>query len=524
MCIVPPLERLASASAVFLGRHGDVTHNAQQRGLSRQSLYRQADGALRDLDPSRHQQQLALLTEQLAQLQQRLQAFQDAQSCCVLVTPDLQAQFAATAQAEGVSLPVARRLLAIFEGDDAAPSVAQLGRFSRSAALRAGALLEVFDEQARPRVRQSAADEIFFGQKPVLMVVEPESQCWLSGRLSPSRDGEQWARELGQLPNLEHLVRDGALGIQNGLARVNAKRQEDQQAAISDQLDHFHTLREGRRALRKTQGRAERAWSAAEEADKRQRRQRRRMKAETGYATQAVLAWRRAEQAFHQWESDEAVLEQIRQALGPFTSDGELNSRERAEQSVNGLSQQLSGEQWDKFKRALARSESYAYLDRLHSKVEALPVSQEVREAVVQSEGIRQKPELLSGEGAKQGVMRGLLLVCGVLIASAGQAGQQAADALRQALSSVGRASSCVEGLNSVVRMQQSRHRKVTQEMLDLKRLYWNLRKFRTGRRKKTSPYQRLGVPLPADLCWWQLLHLTPDQLRSLLSALPTPP
>ena len=218
-------------------------------------------------------------------------------------------------------------------------------------------MLEVFDEQARPRVRQAAADEIFFGQKPVLMVVEPESQCWLSGRLSPSRDGEQWAKELEQLPNLEHLVRDGAMGIQNGLARVNAQRQEEgQQAAVSDQLDHFHTLREGRRALRKTQAKAERAWTAAEEADKKQARQRRRMKAETGYATQAVLAWRKAEQAFHQWESDEAVLEQIRQALRPFTPEGELNSRQRAEQSVKELSGRLSGEQWDKFKRALAQS------------------------------------------------------------------------------------------------------------------------------------------------------------------------
>jgi hypothetical protein len=528
MCIVPPLERLASASAVFLGRHGDVTQQAQQRGLSRQCLYRQADAALRDLDPTPHHQQLALLTEQLGQLQACLHTLLDARSHCVQLSPDLQAQFAATAQAEGVSLPVARRLLAVIQGDEKTPSVAGLGRYSRCAALRAAALLEVFDEQARPRVHQAAADEIFFGRKPVLMVVEPESQCWLSGRISPSRDGEQWAKELEQLPNLEHLVRDGALGIGNGLARVNAKRQEEedgqQQGPVSDQLDHFHTLREGRRALRKTQARAERAWSAAEEADRRQRRQRRRMKAETGYATQAVLAWRRAEQAFHQWENDEAVLLQIREALGPFTPEGELNSRQRAEQIVSGLSEQLSGEQWDKFKRMLARPESYAYLDRLHSKVEALPVSEEVREAVVLCEGVRQKPELVAGEGVKQGVMRGLLLVCGVLIASAAQAGQQAVTALRQTLQNVGRASSCVEGINSVVRMQQSRHRKVSQEMLDLKRLYWNLRKFRTGRRKKTSPYERLGVPLPADLSWWQLLQLTPDQLRSLLSALPTPP
>jgi hypothetical protein len=526
MCIVPPLERLASAGAVFLGQHGDVTRHAQQRGLSRQCLYRQADSALRDLDPTPHQQQLAHLHQQLSQLQLRLRTLQDAQRLCVLISADLQAQFAATAQAEGVSLPVARRLLCVLLGDDAAPSVAQLGRFSRSAALRAGALLEVFDEQARPQVRQAAADEIFFGRKPVLMVVEPESQCWLSGRLSPSRDALQWAKELQPLTNLEHLVRDGAMGIQNGLGLVNARRQEEgqQRAEITDQLDHFHTLREGRRALRKTQARAERAWSAAEEADKRQRRQRRRMKAETGYATQTVLAWRRAEQAFHQWENDEAVLGQIREALRPFTASGELNSRERAEQSVGELSGRLSGEHWDKFKRMLARPESYAYLDRLHSKAEALPVSAEVREAVVLSEGVRQNPGLVAGEGAKQGLMRGLLLVCGVLIGSAAQAGQQAVTALRQAVDSVGRASSCVEGLNSVVRMQQSRHRKVSQEMLDLKRLYWNLRRFRTGRRKKTSPYQRLGVPLPPDLSWWQLLRLTPDQLRSHLSALPTPP
>src|SRR5262245_44510204 len=120
--------------------------------------------------------------------------------------------------------------------------------------------------------------------------------------------------------------------------------------------------------------------------------------------------------------------------------------------------------------------------------------------------------------------MRGILLVCGVLMAQAGQATQQAVTLLRQALLSVGRASSCVEGINSVVRMQQSRHRKMTQELLDLKRLYWNLRKFRTGRRKRTSPYERLGVQLPLDLSWWQLLQLTPDQLRSVLSALPTPP
>jgi hypothetical protein len=520
--VVPP-DRLASASVVFYGQHGDITRHAQQRGVSRQSLYRQADGVLRDLQGQQHQQQIARLQEEIAQLQARLQLLQAASRGAVVITTDRQAEFASTAQAEGVSLPVAFRLLAVLLRDDT-PSVPPLGRFSRQAGLRAGPLLKVFDEFARPRAYQAAGDEIFFGAKPVLMVVEPESQCWLSGRLSTSRDGEEWAKEFEQLPALEHLVRDGGKGLANGLARVNKRRQQEKKKPISDQLDHFHTLREGRRGLRKTQAQAERAWSAAEEADKKVAQQDRQGQALTGYATQAVLKWQKAEAAFHEWERAERILEQIRRALLPFTPEGELNSRERALATVEALAAQLDGEHWDKFKRQLRRPETYTYLDRLGEKIEALPVCPEVREAVVQSEGIRQNPELVQGEGQQQAVRRGLLVVCSVLIAQAGDKGQQAVAALRQALRCLGRASSCVEGLNSVVRMQQGRHRKMTQELLDLKRLYWNLRKFRTGRRKKTSPYERLGVPLPPDLSWWQLLQLTPDQLRALLSAQPKAP
>src|SRR5262249_30015600 len=155
---------------------------------------------------------------------------------------DLQAQFACAAQAEGVSLPVARRLLAVFLRERT-PSVAQLGRFTRQAGLRAGPLLKVFDEHARPLALQGAADEIFVGQKPVLMVVEPQSQCWLSGRLCSSRDGQEWAKEFEQLPALEHLVKDGGKGLHNGLVRVNGRRRQEQKKPVTDQLDHFHTLR-----------------------------------------------------------------------------------------------------------------------------------------------------------------------------------------------------------------------------------------------------------------------------------------
>jgi hypothetical protein len=518
MCIVAPSDRLASAAVVFFGAHGDITQHARDRDVSRQSLYRQAESVVRDLQGEHHQQQIDRLQQQVDELRVGVESLEAAQRLGVIVSTDRQAEFASTAQAEGVSLPASRRLLAVFLRQHT-PSVAQLGRFSRQDGLRAGPLLEVFDEHARPHVREAGLDEIFFGVKPALMTVEPESLCWVGGRLAKSRDGAEWAKELEQLPALEHVMRDGAKGIHNGLARVNQERQEEEKKPISDALDHFHTLREGRRALRKTQHQAEKAWSKAEEADKKVAKQKRQGRDRRGYAMQSTLAWRKAEKAFGQWESDERTLEQIRAALRPFTSEGELNSSEEARQRVEELLPQLPGAHWDKFKRQVRQPETYTYLDRLKGKIEALPVGAEVKKAVVRSEGIRQNAELVQGEGQKQAVMRGVLLVCGVVIASAGEAGQQAVAALRQAVRYCGRASSCVEGLNSVVRMQQSRHRKMTQGLLDLKRLYWNLRKFRTGRRKKTCPYERLGVSLPPNLSWWQLLQMTPDQLRPLLSA-----
>jgi hypothetical protein len=58
----------------------------------------------------------------------------------------------------------------------------------------------------------------------------------------------------------------------------------------------------------------------------------------------------------------------------------------------------------------------------------------------------------------------------------------------------------------------------MTQGLLDLKRVYWNLRRFRTGRRKGQTPYGLLGLAVP-NLSFWEFLKLTPDELREKLSA-----
>jgi len=94
---------------------------------------------------------------------------------------------------------------------------------------------------------------------------------------------------------------------------------------------------------------------------------------------------------------------------------------------------------------------------------------------------------------------------------------QASYDRVSAVLEDTFRASSAVECMNSVLRMQQSRHKRMTQPMLDLKRLYWNCHRFRSGPRKDLSPYQALGLELPS-YDFWELLRSDPEKLTQELS------
>ena len=104
-------------------------------------------------------------------------------------------------------------------------------------------------------------------------------------------------------------------------------------------------------------------------------------------------------------------------------------------------------------------------------------------------------------------------LVCRQL----GAGWQQGLTRVSAVLARVVRASSAVECVNSVVRLHQARHRKLTQALLDLKRLYWNGRSFISGKRKGRCPYEPLGLRLPT--CDpWRLPQMNPAKLKQQLS------
>jgi hypothetical protein len=159
-------QRIASAFAVLCGHYGDVTEMARDREQSRQSLYREAEQVARAVDGASAQARIDELQRQLAEQRTEVQALQERLKHAVEITPDKQHEFATVAQAEGVSLSVARRLLRVVAGPRSTPAVATLGRATLEAGKHAGGLLKVLDEMARPEVEQGTADEIFLDADP----------------------------------------------------------------------------------------------------------------------------------------------------------------------------------------------------------------------------------------------------------------------------------------------------------------------------------------------------------------------
>jgi hypothetical protein len=506
--------RIGSAFVVTAGQYGDVGRFAQEQGVSRQWVYREAKQVMVTLAGTQTRQEIDRLKTEVAQLRQQVTRQQAQLAQAVVLDDDKQAEVACVGQACGVTLSQSHALLAVLIAKPL--SVASLGRRTHAAGQRAGALLDVLDSYARPLVRDGAGDEIYVSA-PVLMVVEQESLCWVCGRLSDAVSGARWAQEFRQLPNLEQLARDGGKALAKGMAVVNAERAAQEQETIVDQGDHFHALWTGGPGLRRAERHARQALAAAEAADQALAECARQGQKLTGATARARRAWQRAEQAMDAWQQTERLWQQAKDALLPITPEGELNTRAQAEQRLAETLTQLPDNDFAKSKRTLQQAEMLNYLDRMNDRLAKLPFAAEVTQAAVQQETLRRRPEL-QGDNPRAAALRGVLLLCAVVLGQAGAAGQTAVASVRDILRRAYRASSLVECINSVLRMHQAQHRKLTQELIDLKRLYWNCHTFRTGRRRGTCPYERLGVPWPEDLRWWELLKMTPEQLQAKLS------
>jgi len=344
------------------------------------------------------------------------------------------------------------------------------------------------------------------------MVVEPESLCWMTGRMVKTRDGVTWAEEFARLPALKAVIRDDGAGLGKGVKLERARRRAEDLPDLDDTLDVFHTLREGGRALRTTWGAATRALDRADAAQKELDHRARQGQSRQGHGAPMNRLWRQAERLWDPAAAAETAWKQAKSAFEFFTPEGRVNDRAQAEAVVAATLPHWSGAAWAKTRRLLLRRESFTFLDQVRQRLADLGLDRDVLSALWDLEGLQRQSWRLSA------ATRAWALVRTVPLTKACPDWREEARRVRAVFRGVWRASSLVECVNSVARMQQARHRKMTQGLLDLKRLYWNLRRFRAGRRKDQTPYGLLGLDLP-ELSFWEFLKLTPEELREKLSA-----
>jgi hypothetical protein len=325
------------------------------------------------------------------------------------------------------------------------------------------------------------------------------------------RKAETWEPRLVPFARLEFAVSDAAKGIAAAVERrAEARRRDPSAPALEHGLDIFHTAREARRVLAQHWRRAEAAWERAEAADVVVADAKRRGVDSRGVAQTARAAWGQAGAAFERVERLESAWGRAHAALDLFGPDGRLNDRSAAEAEIAAALVELAGPDWAKVRNFLKDRRSLAFLDRMHDRLESAEPRPRWREAMAWRWWLRHRHPRTSGPRTAwiRAVGRD-----GVLSEEERASYERVAAVLRDTF----RASSAVECLNSVLRMQQSRHRRMTQPMLDLKRLYWNCRRFGSGPRKATCPYRALGLGLPT-FDFWDLLRTDPAELTQQLS------
>ncbi len=389
----------------------------------------------------------------------------------------------------------------------------------KESAKAASRVLDRLDQACRGLVITGCFDEIFFHGKPVLVGVEPHSMAWVLGTHAADRSASTWTGALQGFNALEQAVVDGGRGMQRGLADFQTQRKNAGNATpLQVSLDVFHTKQEAQRVLRKLWSRVESQWAKAEEADRQVVYAWRHGGDRRGFGGLAGKAWKKVERLMERYDRMERAWKRIGTALELFRPDGRLNDRAWAEGEIAAAVKELDGPEWGKLRRALADRRSLTFLDRMQRQLTAAEPWAELREALVRRWWLRKQlaavPEDVPGGGRWLAAALVQTEYCRKLEVNWQESYGRVAAVLRQTV----RASSAVECMNSVLRMHQERHRTVTQPMLDLKRLYWNCRPFRSGKRRGRSPYDLLGLSLPTT-DWWQLLHTPSPDLTQQLSS-----
>src|SRR4051812_15418435 len=265
---------VCNAAAVFAGRYGAVTRQAQQAGCSRQTVYE-------------HARQIERRSEPAAPPSTPAEVPIPAPAPAAVLDEPPRPRLAGTGPAPA---PRPRRAPPGAAGGDRlrhgrqpppdrgpAPRDPRRRR-PRSLDHRPLGRRPSREGQARPRGARRGlrpprpharpGRDLFWG-RPTLVGIEPASMTAVFCHNAGDRKAETWRQQLLPFEHLEFVVSDAAKGIAAAVEQVADQRREMDPSAppLGHGLDRFHTTQEAERVLAQEWRRVEPLWKAAEACD-----------------------------------------------------------------------------------------------------------------------------------------------------------------------------------------------------------------------------------------------------------------
>lgn len=413
------------------------------------------------------------------------------------------------AAVSNVSIRGQKRLFVAF--GEAAPSsdflvdtLARAGRAARRLMARA-------NDQVRDRLVTAAGDDIFFHRVAVKVLIEPVSGAVLDLMRWPWREADDWALWIRQWPALRLFVSDLGTDLVGAVPLVNATRD----VPIAHQGDHFHESAWWTEQIFEPLSRREAYRAAAAlvawEGATRVEGPGRRVSAATVEAAEARRA--RAEEDFYEAVRLEELFQQLLQPLSP---EGTLWTDARVEdllaqfaQQAKGLPEKYATRVRRHVHRHRARWCAHRVLWDLIPVVlrpEAPATRTDVLQAVVALRWARwREPRATDWRIAREAQIEQAALSERLTAWCANP--DEVIAAVSSLIEHPRRSSSLVEAINSRLRVLQMVHRNVSDNLLALFALAWNLSPQREGKRRGPSPYAQLGIDFADDTRpWHQIL------------------
>jgi len=356
----------------------------------------------------------------------------------------------------------------------------------------------------------AAVDEIFLGQAPLLLAVEPLSLLISGLRLAPGRSGEDWKPVFLEMGELLRALADGGKGIAKAAS----------EAGVSLQADLFHLLRPGWNWLasyEKTCARKARAEQEAEGAyqkalgDAKKNKSKKKERACASARQRRDDARKAHDEALGEWCRIGDLLETVRGAFDRVKPDGKLNTASHARRVVTealaAMRQTTEGQRLASKLGGVLRAPAFAFLVTLEAGLNHLGLEQLgpnpqpklgrlVAETVAWRDAHKEAVEWLEG-------------------ASTGSLADEVELEVIRVVDQAARSSSYVECVNSRIRLVQVARKHLSEDFIYLLAVYHNMKPFGRGTvRASSTPAKLAGIELPTN-DWIELLDLTASDAQA---------